>query len=257
MSMRIGVCTGIENSELLSRNGYDYIEMSLSGVAAMKEDQFMDLKNKVSNSLLKPYAFNVLFPSNMRLTGMNIDEEAINNYLVTALDRAKALGGRIVVFGSGGARSYPESFSYENAFEQLLKFLRKAGALAQERHITIVIEPLRKAETNIITNGSEGLRLAKAVNHPNVRLLMDFYHMACDNESPDIILEAGTEYIKHLHIANPEGRIWPVNPEEAAYADFFRCLKEINYNGSISIEGITKDMIKDAQASMLCLKKFQ
>lgn len=257
MGMRIGVCTGIENSELLARNGYDYIEMNLSGIAAMKEEQFMDLKNKVSNSLLKPYAFNVLFPSNMRLTGMNIDEEAINNYFVRALDRAKALGGRIVVLGSGGARSYPEGFSYGNAFEQLLKLLRKAGSLAQERHITIVIEPLRKAETNIITNGSEGLRLAKAVDHPNVRLLIDFYHMACENEKPDIILEAGTEYIKHIHIANPEGRIWPINSDGADYSDFFRCLKEIDYDGGISVEGITKNMVEDAPASILCLKKFQ
>lgn len=256
MGMKIGVCTGIENSELLQKKGYDYIEMSLSKIASMSEDEFMDLKIKVNISELKPYAFNVLFPGDIKLTGFNVDKQAINDYLVRAFDRAKDLRGKIVVFGSGGVRRYPENFSYEEAFEQLVKFLEAAGPLAKERGITIVIEPLRKAETNIINNVAEGLKLAKAVNHPNVRLLVDFYHMSCENESPQIILEAGIEYIKHLHIANPEERVWPINPGEAAYAEFFSCLKEIKYDAGISIEGRTEDMLKDAPLSIKCLRKL-
>jgi D-psicose/D-tagatose/L-ribulose 3-epimerase len=254
--MRIGVCTSIDNSELLHKNGYDYIEMGLSAIAELSEDEFIALKKKVDNSPLKVYAFNVLFPKDMKLTGVQINQEVIYNYLIKALDRAQALGGEVVVLGSGEPRKYPDDFSYDEAFEQLVTLLKRAGMLAAERDLTIVIEPLRKAETNIINTASEGLKLAKAVNHPNVRLLVDFYHMACENEGPEIIVAAGTEYIKHLHIANPEGRIWPGSPDEANYAGFFSCLNEINYNGGISIEGKTTDILKDAPISMDCIKSF-
>lgn len=254
--MKIGVCTGTDNSGLLKKNGYEYIELGLSTIAAMTEEEFNNFKNEVKNSPLEVYAFNVLFPGSIKLTGLNVNEEAIKSYLKAALDRAKTLGGKMVVFGSGGARRYPDDFSYSDAFDQLINFLKMAGPIAEERDITIVIEPLRKAETNIINTAAEGLKLAKAVNHPNVRLLVDFYHMACENENPEIILEAGTEYIRHLHIANPAGRVWPINPEEAEYSAFFKCLKQINYNGGISIEGKTEDMEKDAPLSMVCLRKF-
>lgn len=254
--MKIGVCTGTENSELLQKNGYEYIELGLSSIAAMSEEEFKSLRNKVDNSSLKPYAFNVLFPGTIKLTGPNVNEEEIKDYLKLALGRAKTLDGKMVVFGSGGARRYPDDFSYSEAFNQLVRFLQIAGPIAEEQDITIIIEPLRKAETNIINTAGEGLKLAKAVNHPNIRLLVDFYHMACENESPEIILEAGTEYIKHLHIANPEGRVWPINPEEAEYAEFFKCLKQINYTAGISIEGRTEDMAKDAPLSMACIRTF-
>lgn len=252
--MKFGVCTTIENSKLLKEIGYDYIEMGLSSIASLNDGEFETLADKVQKSTLNVYAFNVLFPGTIKVTGCEANSDTIKSYLDKAFNRAKALGGSIVVFGSGGSRRVPENFSYEQAFEQLISFLTIGGSLARDNGITIVVEPLRSIETNIINTASEGLELTKAVNHPNVRLLIDFYHMTCVHEDADIILKAGVEFIKHIHIANPEGRLWPKEISEANYYNFFKNLKKIGYDGGISIEGRTDNLDSDAPLSLECLK---
>jgi D-psicose/D-tagatose/L-ribulose 3-epimerase len=254
--LKLGVCTALENVKLLQNIGFEYIEMGLNGIAALSEEDFLVLKEKVVASSLKPYAFNVMLPGSIRVTGYDVNEIEIREYLEKAYRRASELGGQIVVFGSGGSRRVPEGFSHDAAFEQLVSFLKVAASIAEMNNITVVIEPLRSAETNIINCAKEGLRLAKIVNHPNIKLLVDFYHMYCENESADIILEAGSEYIKHIHIANPNGRVWPLHSDEADYSTFFSNLRMISYDRGISIEAATDNIAADAPICFQCLSSL-
>jgi sugar phosphate isomerase/epimerase len=243
----------MDNALLLHKIGFDFIELGLSGITSLNPEDYTTLLDKVNKSPIKPYAFNVLLPGTIKVTGDDFNIDNIKSYIEKAFTRASELGGQIVVFGSGGARKVAEDFCMDKAFLQLVEFLKIAAPIAEEHNLTVVIEPLRKEETNIINTASEGLRLAKAVAHKNVRLLIDFYHMTCENEHPDIILEAGNEYIKHIHIANPSGRIWPLSVTESEYKPFFDNLKKINYTAGISIEGRTDDLEKDAPISFDCL----
>jgi sugar phosphate isomerase/epimerase len=61
--------------------------------------------------------------------------------------------------------------------------------------------------------------------------------MRIENEDPEIVRTA-KDHIVHLHFANPAGRRWPHSPDEdPVYAKFFQILKDINYQGGLSIEG--------------------
>ena len=251
--MNLGVCNSMDNALYLHKIGFDFIELNLSSVTSLSVEDYTTLLDKVNNSPIKPYAFNVLFPGTIKVTGNDYNIDTIKAYIEKAFTRAAELGGQIIVFGSGGARRVPDDFCMDKAFQQLVDFLKTVAPIAEEHNLTVVIEPLRKEETNIINTASEGLKLAKAVDHKNIRLLIDFYHMTCENEHPDIILEAGNEYIKHIHIANPLGRVWPVSLTESEYKPFFDNLKKINYTTGISIEGKTDDLEKDAPMSFDCL----
>ena len=103
--------------------------------------------------------------------------------------------------------------------------------------MTIAIEPLRKQESNIINTAAEALRLVNEVNHPHVKMIVDYYHLRMEQEDPEIVRQA-REHIVHMHFANPAGRRWPkLQEEDAEYEKFFRILKEIRYDGGLSIEG--------------------
>ena len=65
----------------------------------------------------------------------------------------------------------------------------------------------------------------KAVSDPNFELLIDFYHLASEKEDPAIILQA-REHIRHLHMANPQGRVFPLKWDEFDYAPFFANLRQ-------------------------------
>ena len=160
----------------------------------------------------------------------------------------------MVVFGSGGARRVPEGFSQEDAFKQLVDFGRRAAAEAKATGITITIEPLRRQETNIINSAAEGLALVEAINHPNFQLMIDFYHLASEKEDPAIVLKA-KDRLRHLHVANPQGRVFPAKWEEFDYAPFFANLRAIGYDKRISVEGSTKDLAADGPPAIALLRR--
>src|SRR5580765_1561298 len=108
--MRIGCCgsmispktdpVGIDIIDDLVRLGFDYIELSMADVAALGDDQFVKLRRRVEQSGIACEACNNFFPTSMRLTGPEAKLSRSLDYVSRALDRAAALGAKIVVFGS-------------------------------------------------------------------------------------------------------------------------------------------------------------
>lgn len=253
--MKIGVCTGVENIKKMEDIGFDYIEPSVVSIAKMNDEEFNAAMNLVDGSNIKCEAFNVLFPGNIRLTGPEVDEGGIKDYLERAFARVSRLGAKVIVFGSGGARKIPDGWSREEAWKQLVRIARIAGDVAAEYGLTIAMEPLNTSETNILNSVEEGLRFVTDVGHTHVKLLADFYHMRRENENMDVLVKAGST-IAHLHIANSNGRVCPLDRYEDVYDAFFQKLKEVGYQGRISIEAGIKDVDRDASVGLNLLREL-
>lgn len=251
--MRFGICTGIENVSLLEETGYDYFEWSLSSMASLSEEDFSAAKKKLEEYSLKPEACNVFFPGTLALTGPDVDIAAVDEYIKKALGRAVEVGTQITVVGSGRSRNVPEGWDRAKGVEQFLTVLRKIGDEAARYGVTAVIEPLNKGETNIINSVKEGYDLVKLAAHPNVKLLADFYHMKLERESMDGLIEAGSS-IQHIHIANSNGRVYPLQRNEDSYVEFFDALLETGYDGRISVEAKAVDPAGDAVKALKLLK---
>ena len=252
--VRVGICLDADTFGAAQAAGFDYVEINASKVAALTDDEFRQLAARVAQLRIPVAAANVFIPAAIKLTGPDVDPTRQAAYLSSTLVRLKTLGVKVVVLGSGGARRVPDGFSTEEARAQLVDFCRRLAPLARENGITIAIEPLRRQETNILNTAREGLALVKAVDRPEIQLLVDYYHMAQEGESAGILLEAGKAVV-HAHIANPEGRVYPLDPAESAYAPFFENLCRIGYSGRLSIEASTKDFAADAPRSLAMLRK--
>lgn len=249
----IGVCLDASKFEEARAAGFDYVEIGASKVAALPDEEFEQLARQVSQLGIPVAAANLFFPGTIKIVGPEVDKQKQESYAAGCLARLKRLGVKTVVFGSGGARRVPEGFSQEEAFAQLVDFCRRIAPLAHENGITIVVEPLRRQETNIVNTAREGLELVKAVDRPEIRLLIDFYHLSEENEDPGVVLQAGS-LLAHVHVANPKGRVYPSSPDEAAYAPFFANLCRIGYAGRVSIEGSTTDFASQAPKSIAMLR---
>jgi sugar phosphate isomerase/epimerase len=197
---------------------------------------------------------NLFVPASIKLTGPQIDREQQMSYVKKAFARVSRLGVQLIVFGSGGARQVPDGFSKQEAFQQLVEFCKRIAPEAKARNITIAIEPLRRQECNIINTAAEGLELVKAANHPNIQLMIDFYHLAIEKEDPAIIIKA-KDHLRHLHMANPEGRVFPLKWEEYNYGPFFEHLRKVGYDKRISIEARTTDFPKEAPPAIALLRR--
>lgn len=272
--MRFGCCgnlvatgtdkTGIEIIETISQLGYDYIELPLAEMTELKDDEFEVLKKRVQQSGISCQVCNNLFPAKIRLTGPNVDMIQIRQYLEKALKKAAELGADTVVFGSGTAKNVPEGFSKEEAYQQVLEETRLMAPIAEKNGIMIVIEPIRTPECNLINSFEEGVSLAKEVSCKNVKVLIDYYHMVWEKESPEILIKYGKEYLRHIHFSNPNmrtqegldfGRTYPQRKNEWDYEKFIRCLKECGYDGRVSIEAGSDNFNEQAKNALCFLKE--
>jgi D-psicose/D-tagatose/L-ribulose 3-epimerase len=68
------------------------------------------------------------------------------------------------------------------------------------------------------------------------------------------VLEAN-QHIRHLHVANPHGRVFPLSWNEFDYGPFFANLRKISYDKRISVEASTKDLPDEAPKAIGLLRK--
>ncbi|MBI3959038.1 MAG: TIM barrel protein [Chloroflexi bacterium] len=249
--MQFGVCTGIENTEIARAAGFTFIEPTVRSLHGSKD--FVVIQAAHAAAELPTPTFNVFVPGELKITGPTANLSQLQIYVAESLRRVQAVGGELVVFGSGGARNIPDGFSRDAAWQQLIDFLRMVADEADKTGVMIAIEPLNRRESNILNSVAEGVALAQAVDRPSIRVLADLYHMQEENEPTDTVVE-NAAWLAHVHVAD-SGRGAP-GTGSYPYAEFFGHLKATGYNGRIAVECRWQDFEEEAGAAVAFLHKM-
>ncbi len=252
--MRIGVCTAPE-SVPQAVDGLTFIEPTVTDLLCPRQDDSAFARRlAAAGAAPAPVrAVNCLLPGEMKTTGPQVDCRALDEYLHVVCRRARQAGTRRIVFGSGASRRVPEGFDRARAAEQIVDHLRRWGEIAAASDVVIVVEPLNKAETNIINTVDEGAELVRRADHPHCRLLADTYHMATDGEPPEAIRRAGG-LIVHVHCAEAGGRV-PVGFGGEDHRPYFRALKDAGYDGRVAIEARWQDFARELPRAVALLRE--
>lgn len=242
----IGVATSMSNADLLAMNGYNYIEEGVFNflVPSQSEEVFEKILEKARNLPIPIKACNLFLPGTLKCVGPDAVHEKILEYSETAFRRANKAGVKIIVFGSGGSRNIPDSFSTEKARSQFVELCKKLAPLAARHNVILALEPLCKQQCNFINLVSEGGKIVEEVNHQNFRLLADFWHMMMEDEGPESIEMYG-HLLCHAHIAEKQDRAAPGTHGED-FTPYLKALRNVDYKGMISIEAEWNDMDKTA-----------
>lgn len=240
----IGICTGHDQP----LTGVDFIEENVQRYLQPETD-----KHQPPPRPLPVRAANCFLPGHLKCVGPTVDTPRLLHYATVAFQRARQAGIETIVFGSGGARQIPDGFPRARAEEQFLALLRQLGPLAARENITLVIEPLNRAECNFINSIPEADALAAACNHPNIAVLADFFHMLREDQTPDDILRHG-DRLRHVHVAEKAARTPPGTAGDD-FRPFLRALKTIDYRRRISIEAGWTNLPAQAPAACQTLRQ--
>lgn len=235
--------------------GIEYIELPVTELVSMEEAAFSELCQQFEQAPIRCEGVNVLFPGTLRLIGEDVDQGAVTAHLDKTFDRLSRLGVDIVVFGSGKAKEIPEGFPRQRAEEQLLELLHTLGSYASRYGNTVVLEALNTGECNFVTSVAESYGFVKQVNHPRVKLLVDYYHMVTNGEDESILDCLGAD-LCHMHFADPNGRTFPVPQNQERYRAFFSHIKKIGYTGRLSMETSSKDRLGDSEKYLPVLQEI-
>ena len=250
---RFGICTDFENIGGVAAAGFDYIEPKTYDIATASEDEFNGMRRVVENSGIACEAVNFFYPLHFKVVGENINEKEIYEYIELAVKRTNLLGVKNITVGSAGPRRVPEGFSKVRAEIQFGMQVKYLGELAAKHGMTVAIEPIRFASTNLINNIAQGAALAKVVGLPNVKTMADLNQMMGADDSVGQIYEHGS-YIGHMHIIDVENSCYPVNPGDILQREAVRAYLAVNPGGRISVEGAPFTTVETAQKCLATLK---
>jgi len=259
--MRFGYCVnmlaedpagvGYDWIARLAELGFDYVDLPMAQMMVLSDEEFESLVLRpLRESGLPCVCSNNLFPASHLLTGPDADHDAAYAYCEKAFSRAAQLGASRLVFGSSGARNVPFGFPREEAARQLAALLTRLSPLAHQYGLTMVLEPLNRAESNILTSIRESVALCRAVHQPTVRMLVDSYHMSLSGETAADVAQT-TGMLQHVHIARPLGRGLPCEGDGEDYPAFFRALRAAGYDDAVSMEAYLENQAADAIAASL------
>jgi sugar phosphate isomerase/epimerase len=139
----------------------------------------------------------------------------------------------------------------------LVEELAKLGEFALQHGTTVILEPLNRREAFYLRQVGDAAAIARDTRCDGVRCMGDFWHMS--EETSDYgALWSGGKYMNHVHIASRANRIMPGEDGDADnYIDGFRALKEMKYNGYVSLECGTRGDKNVTAAAAIDLMKAQ
>jgi sugar phosphate isomerase/epimerase len=155
-------------------------------------------------------------------------------YLEALVHLCADLGGDRLVIGSPKQRLVMPGTSLEQAWGWARAVFLGLLPAAAERQVTLCLEPLARAETNLVNTVQEALRMAREISHPRFRVHLDVKAM-CDEGRPlGTIIREAAGWVGHLHVndANRNGPGWG----DTDYGPVVEALAAIGYNDYASVE---------------------
>ncbi|MFC1717730.1 sugar phosphate isomerase/epimerase family protein [Candidatus Poribacteria bacterium] len=178
--------------------------------------------------------------------------EHLNDLIVLCGD----LGGEIIVLGASKKRNIWPGVTFQQAWDYAVEVFKGSLEAAGKYGVMLCLEPLTHLLTDFITQTSDAVRMVEEISHPNFRMMLDVRSASHDAISiPDQIRQSA-RHLTHFHANDDNGK--GPGAGNADYAAIAAALREINYDGYLSVEvfDFQPDPETIAKESLDTLKRY-
>ena len=140
----------------------------------------------------------------------------------------------VMIFGSPKQRTSTGGISPAEATKNYVDGMRTAGHWAEQRGVTLLIEALPPADTDVVTSLDEAAKWVAEIGSPAVQTMFDSHNAIAEDEPHAVLVERHYPVIRHVHVNELDGK----HPGKGNY-DFkpvLSVLAQRGYQGWISME---------------------
>ena len=140
----------------------------------------------------------------------------------------------VLVFGSPQQRSTTGGASREVATRHFIDGVRSVAPHAEQRRVTLLIEPLPRAQCDVMLSLQEAAAAVQEIGSPAVQTMFDVHNAIDEAEPHSTVVNRHFEVIRHVHVNELDGR----HPGTGDY-NFLPVLETLarrDYQGWVSLE---------------------
>jgi D-psicose/D-tagatose/L-ribulose 3-epimerase len=124
--------------------------------------------------------------------------------------------------------------------KRAISFHRHAGDYAAKHKVTFALEALNRFECYLLNTMEQLAAYVEEVNHPAIAAMYDTFHANIEEKDPVAAIKTIRPHLAHVHISEND-RGTP-GKGHVPWADTYKALKKVKYDGWLTIEAFGRSM---------------
>jgi len=241
----------IEGIKIAKKLGYSAVELAIRDPKIIDYDEILNVLKEENIEISAIGTGRAFTEEGLSLSSLDaeIRNRAIER-IKEDINFAKLFNSFVII---GLIRGKPEN--KELALKILKDSVKECGEYAQNLGVKILIEPINSLETTLLNKFSEAYEFIEDLGLDNLGILADTYHMNKEEESIYETILKYRDKIWYVHVADDNRGI--PGTGNLDFSEVFKALREINYNGFVSLECVSNLSIEETgKRNLDFLKKF-
>jgi D-psicose/D-tagatose/L-ribulose 3-epimerase len=219
-----------------ARLGFDILEIAASPLPNYTKEQILALRSCAKNNGIRLTAGHGPNPSqNIASADPAIRANAIEFYkklfdVMGQLD-INLIGGGIYSYWPV---DYSQPIDKEGDWKRSVEGVREMADLAAQNNITLCLEVLNRFEGYILNTSEEGTKFVKEVDKPNVKVMLDTFHMNIEETSIGDAIRTAGSLLGHFHTGECN-RLCP-GKGRTPWREIHEALRDIGYDQACVME---------------------
>ena len=220
-----------------ARLGFDILEISCASLAEMPAARQKALKDAADDAGIAltggygPRAIENIASADPAIAANCFDFWAKTFPVLRTLGVAQVGGGLY----SYWPVDYTKPVDKAADLERSAANMKRLAALAEDYGITLCMEVLNRHEGYLLNTAAEGLAYVEAVGEPNVKVMLDTYHMNFEEDSFEEAIRTAGARLGHVHVGECNRRL-PRAEGRMPWASIGKTLRDIEYGGTVVME---------------------
>ncbi|RSL31456.1 sugar phosphate isomerase/epimerase [Salibacterium salarium] len=221
--------------EMVSSAGYEYIDVQ----ALVDEYNWTEVNRLAEESSLK--ISGLLGDSGWPDEKHDLANKSKSNrdkaveYFKRQIECVKVVGGDyLIVVPSAVGKFFTMGNTKTDDWNWAIESVRNIADTAKEYDITLIIEPINRYESCIVNNSDDALNFVKDINHPNVKTLLDTYHMNIEEDDLEEAFLKLKDWVEVVHMADSNRK--GIGRGHIDFEKIVTGMKKIGFDKTIVVE---------------------
>lgn len=218
--------------------GFDILEISCAAFASRytTDAQLVELRDYAQEKgIILTAGYGPAAEQNLS----SADEQVVKNakaFFRSALEKLKLMNIKIL---GGGLYSYwPVDYTKPvdkpGDWKRAVRNIAEVAKIAADCDVVMGMEVLNRFEGYLLNTCGEALQFVNEVNHPNVKIMLDTFHMNIEEDNIAGAIRLAGDKLGHLHLGEQNRKV--PGKGSMPWNEIGLALRDINYQGAAVME---------------------